>query len=478
MTMPKRRFFLIALAWLHLLAACALLPGWLLPSSPTPTAFAQVEIPPSPTPTALTQTILTPVAENDQLNPQGPWLLLSTDRDEVWAANPNGSGLTKLAENAAGETPLQDALQPGGSLLALVTADGGGFGHMVLNLVSLPDGKTTRVSALTSDKTEKAAAGSPGEPGFEALRAVKEQRSLAWSPDGKTLAFSGVIDGPSADIYLYNLSSAKISRLTKEKDQDFNPSWAPDGRHILFLSAAGFGTGAGAAMSGVWLAAADGSRAAQLFNPKNGGETVYGWVDWNTVLISGWTAACGSSGLSLYNTASQETRLVNQNCFSAAALSPEGDILFGTQEGLFHYPKDGRMPTRLDQGNVTRITWEPASRMFAVQFADGRLVTLDGQGEKSEVSPFDGMNAAASNSALWAWTNDGETHPGVWINRAGQAARQIYADRARFPLWDGHKYLLFLGSGGLFRAQYPDYADPVRAAAVHFNVEQVIWAGQ
>ncbi|MGA2090057.1 MAG: Tol-Pal system beta propeller repeat protein TolB [Endomicrobiales bacterium] len=59
--------------------------------------------------------------------------------------------------------------------------------------------------------------------------------SPAWSPRGDKIAFTmrrG--NGITYDIYLYDLSTGDIIRLTQDERHNENPSWSPDGRFIIF----------------------------------------------------------------------------------------------------------------------------------------------------------------------------------------------------------------------------------------------------
>lgn len=58
---------------------------------------------------------------------------------------------------------------------------------------------------------------------------------LAWSPDGKTLAFSGTSGGIS-DLFTYDLNDNKLTRLTNDRYADLQPSWSPDGTTIAFAT--------------------------------------------------------------------------------------------------------------------------------------------------------------------------------------------------------------------------------------------------
>jgi len=57
----------------------------------------------------------------------------------------------------------------------------------------------------------------------------------SWSPDGSTLVFSLYRD-EIFDIYLLDLDSRNMIRLTDDEARDLEPSWSPDGERIAFIS--------------------------------------------------------------------------------------------------------------------------------------------------------------------------------------------------------------------------------------------------
>lgn len=58
---------------------------------------------------------------------------------------------------------------------------------------------------------------------------------LSWSPVGNKIAFIG-IKREKADLYYYDLNKKKLVRLTDDLFSDLNPTWALDGRSIVFTS--------------------------------------------------------------------------------------------------------------------------------------------------------------------------------------------------------------------------------------------------
>src|SRR5690606_37242794 len=68
---------------------------------------------------------------------------------------------------------------------------------------------------------------------LEAMVDIGEFANIAWSPDGETVAFSGLKNGYS-DIYLYNLSSKQLTQLTDDGFSDYQPSFSHDGKKLVF----------------------------------------------------------------------------------------------------------------------------------------------------------------------------------------------------------------------------------------------------
>jgi TolB protein len=79
----------------------------------------------------------------------------------------------------------------------------------------------------------------------------------AWAPNGQLLAFSWRRPSNNYDIYVMEAATQQIIELTHDTGRNERPSWAPDGRHIVFES-----TRSGTRQ--IWTMLADGTQARQL----------------------------------------------------------------------------------------------------------------------------------------------------------------------------------------------------------------------
>ncbi len=58
----------------------------------------------------------------------------------------------------------------------------------------------------------------------------------AWSPNGQLVAFSWRRPNGNYDIYAMDIVSHQLVELTRDAGRNERPSWAPDGRHLVFES--------------------------------------------------------------------------------------------------------------------------------------------------------------------------------------------------------------------------------------------------
>ena len=99
--------------------------------------------------------------------------------------------------------------------------------------------------------------------------------SPSWSPNGQFLTFSWNRKyGPGApggqDIYVMDIATMRWLQLTHDAGSNDFPSWAPDGRHIVFERQIGKGTE-------IWSMLADGTEQHQLTHSGNNTMPNWSW---------------------------------------------------------------------------------------------------------------------------------------------------------------------------------------------------------
>jgi hypothetical protein len=431
----------------------------------------------NPTPGSQTENIL---------DPAGPWLIIQAT-DGLWAANQDGSNLVQLIQGEYWQTDLSQAIQPNGNQVVLLSASGDRYHNLALNLLSLPGGEIQKITDLTTSQTEPGSGAGPGDLAIEAVRAIADHPSYAWSPDGSKLAFIGVLDGPTADLYLYEPATNNIIRVSQDDAQNYWPSWSPDGKTILYFGADSFGTGAGYAMRGAWSANGDGSNATLLYVPSSSGEEIIGWNDDQTTVLDSWNPSCGRGLLRKYNLFSGQETYIQEGCFSNAATgkwsgSNSSAVMFSNEDGLFLLPAESSDPQKLSDNQVSAIRWDQTGNMFVVSFSNGSMTTFWGADGRQEDAPAE-VQEVAMFGVIWGWTNQLGDLPGVWISGPGIDLGQIFDRPAYGPIWnmDDNTLFFFSASGtgsDLYRATFYSYFnDATPVAHLTGIVQGVGWVG-
>jgi Tol biopolymer transport system component len=68
-----------------------------------------------------------------------------------------------------------------------------------------------------------------------AFKNLGEILNPTWSPDGRYIVFSA-LEGGLTDLYMYDLGTGELTKLTDDFYSDLSPAWSPDGRSIAFVT--------------------------------------------------------------------------------------------------------------------------------------------------------------------------------------------------------------------------------------------------
>jgi Tol biopolymer transport system component len=151
-------------------------------------------------------------------------------------ADGKGRKIQPLPDGAVVKS-LANAISPDGKWLAFYTgSDGRDPYDLALNLMDLSSGQTQLlVPLLSADHPDnfRQAADTLAQQGITLVEGINQSvipqflrdaflrgiDSLAWSPDGRYLAFAGQMDGLSSDLYVYDIESRTVERLSDGPEQ-------------------------------------------------------------------------------------------------------------------------------------------------------------------------------------------------------------------------------------------------------------------
>ncbi len=456
----------------------------------TPTLIATATLTPTIT---LTPTPLPPLMRRA---PGGPWLLIASG-DGLWVTAADGLARTHLSpRKVLAPLDLAQAVSPRGGMIAFITAvKDDPPSDLLLTVMQLPEGKTLATIPITPpvigvDGASRSA---------DSLAAVLERNSLAWSPDGQYLAFIGLQDGQSADLYLYSVASGAVKRLHSHISQAVDPLWSPDSRYIIFFGANRFEKGSGLdEMAGVWVARPGGEAAVSLYQPTSSREIAAGWISPSRLALYSWNAVCQGYRLRFVDVAARKSESVFAGCFNSVAVEAgSGNVIFAVGEalagfcscaqtvgegaGIFYLPVGMGLPRLIDQRIVDRVSWHAEAGIFFAAVDGMWQFAFDPSGKPVNL-PVAGMQSLPSVSRLsgnWAWTGwQPGAGQGLWVSVAGQPPRRIAGESATLPQWapDGQT-LIYFDAGTMMLAQSPRF-QPVTLEGFDAGVNQAVWVTQ
>lgn len=228
------------------------------------------------------------ISLSPRISPDGSRLAFSSLGRDGWAVRMYSLDLNRMVSfpaGAVGGGNLTPAWSADGTKLAFSSSrsgdpeiwvcDAGGGNARKVTSFRGPDvaptwnPRTNTQIAWTSGRTGLPQIYTMDQDGANVLRLTDGGYAVSpsWSPNGQLLAFSwnrkyGPGDPGGVDIHVIDIASKNWIQVTHESGSNDFPSWAPDGRHIVFERKMGKQTD-------IWSMLADGTGQQQLTHSGN-----------------------------------------------------------------------------------------------------------------------------------------------------------------------------------------------------------------
>jgi hypothetical protein len=491
------KVFVLLITLLFSMMCCvSSMPGTpVVESTPTITVALQSPVPsPSPIPIIPTNTSAPLLPTNTpaptSLNATGPFIVFK-GQGGIWITNSDGSFPTRISEFVV-QANLQRAISPARDRMALVIQNDQGFD---LVIIKIPGGEMETIAHLISF-TPAEDMSDPANPKGFAYLAIWGYDNIAWEPgDGRLLAFTGAIKGPTSDLYLYDTQTKEIAQLTSGPSQAILPNWSPDGRYILnygvsWIPPFGGAIGPANQLDGVWAVRVSDGKLITLPKLKGILPNFVGWQDDSHYITYDYIAfdsnnECSSQNLRSVDVASGEIKpIMDYSFYNFIAQSPEnGALLFSSAaectnslgEGVFLLLPGQTNPRQLLEQRAWEIDWLPESKVF---FAYPEAFFSSDGNTRYDPPVYDkSFNPAFSKNGYQAWEIIENYQGRVVVKEPGGEWQTVLNGFVRQLIWDpieGRTLLIALDDGSLYAASYPDFT-PRLMGNLGGSINQAIW---
>lgn len=398
----------------------------------------------------------------------GPWLVFARSQgQEVAAVQPDGNAVASVTLPSAllSASDLHDGASSTSGWLA-VRVGQPGQASFSLALIHLPEGKLEQVTPLTSSEVADTIQQASPEQPSQTAQALSQPHTLAWSPDGRYLAFIAAIDGPSTDVYLLDTQNQKIQRLTRGSNQAATPLWSPDSLWVITQEVERFDADGRWKVTAVWAAATDHHETRRLYTPPSNstGEVFLGWSTSET-LVSYTRAPDAGRTVREVPLSTRYINLVYAGPFDQVAYDPASKQLaftetletgaeLGLGPGLYLIPAYKGQPRSVLAGDWSGLSWAAAARQFMASSATTLLMTTPA----GELTLFPSENRAMfSADGQWVAGWGDQPQPGVRLYQpGGQLMQTISHDPAQQLIWaPGSREFFFLSDEKLYHVAFP-----------------------
>ena len=399
------------------------------------------------------------------LSSAGPWLVYPSDGGQALVVrNVDGSAALHIViPPLLYAADLTRGLSPSGGVIAFRTGLRSQPAETALYLLSLPQGTLERLTPLFSESEQAMIQAGQDDRAADAAVGVMRTDSLAWSPNGRYLAFIAGLDRNASDLYIYDTQTAHFSRMTFGSNMVATPFWSSNSQSLITQEVVSFNAGATApawTLGDVWMTDVKTGESAKIYTPPPAsvGEVFTGWETDSSLLTYSRSAAGGVS-LRLIDLKPFKSTTLLSGPFDALVFDPTSRVIAFIHKqttggsdllanGLYLLAPDTLNPSLVQAGEWQGLVWSVDGGQFMASGPQGVIsVTPDGMpaliGGEVQLSP------SPQGSWLVGWGGSALSgQPGLRLYRtSGALVQQLIGDPVQQVTWQPDARGLFFISG-------------------------------
>ena len=410
----------------------------------------------------------------------GPWLMFPS-YEGFWLVSKEGDRV-RLMQTSINDYLERWEMAPQGGLIARVWHDYNDRSLKFLEVISIQSYEHPLILNLLDYNGEGLNFASERDEEEFMVDRYYAVGELSWSSDGSKMAFVSSHQGPSPDVYVYDVRSREVTRLTDGPSHSVNLHWSPDDQYIFHAGVEKMWkeySGSGYSGWAFYAARANDSGVTTVFRSDvyQGHESGIDWFSDHEILMESGYWFCGSFDLRMVDINNGKRVSIWPNQYNQSAYDPVEKVVliwvspdaFDSEEcgtvgesGLYLVSiSDGhqeKVADFEDQGLISSIEWNEEASKFVIDLRTFWAV-VDNKGEVEYLEEEPIFSTAGKIIALLGYKGESLRV----IDQEDKIFEVSTGNTILSPIWspDGSRLFFFeesvSGESSLFMVKAPDY---------------------
>lgn len=362
--------------------------------------------------------------------------------------------------------------------------------ELALYQIDLPSTDITKISPLLSLVLQRKIVNEEGLRAPETLRAIISDDGLAWSPNGRFLAFTAALDNDSSDLYVYDTQNDRVERLNGLYSQNASPYWSPGSDWLVSQELGGYNQESGwrsEIVTGLRIPGFDDQNTLYLPISGSKGEIILGWINAQNFISYSLTDE-GAGNLQQVNVKNKKVTIIFEGLFDHAAFDPNNHSLafsVGAENAMTQEMLNGVYLLRPEDsfyqlqraGDWEGLTWDQGG-MFVASGAQG-CFAFSGQGESLLLSGEGDMRISPNGNWIIAWGDGENSAVGARLYQppSDRALQTVIAEPVDNVLWRPDSLGFFIRTEtAIYHLAFPGLTPVVVEEGFSSDADQgIIW---